>query len=154
MIFTARWEILEPRFKEAKYRAPSTERCSEIARSIIADYEEMQRNAEKEGMGGLDSFNATFHRELRAEVEACGDEWTQLTKLMRATPADNPEELSRQLKDLLGNNARWLAVVGKQFTLTVVSSVDAHPGSTLPRSHAYNSPMRRFRLASLAAYRR
>jgi len=38
---------------------------------------------------------------------------------LRATPADNPEELSRQLKDLLGNNARWLAVVGKEFMLTV-----------------------------------
>src|SRR5208282_2328881 len=47
MIFRARWEILEPRFKEAKYRAPSTERCSEIARLVIADYDEMQRDAER-----------------------------------------------------------------------------------------------------------
>jgi len=38
---------------------------------------------------------------------------------MRATPADNPEELSRQLKGLLKNNSRWLAVVGQQFLLTV-----------------------------------
>jgi hypothetical protein len=119
MIFRARWEILEPRFKEAKFRAPSAERCSEIARSVIVDYDEMQRNAEKEGMGGLDSFYTIFDRELRAELEASGDEWTQLTMLMRATPADKAEELSRQLKALLGNNARWLAAVGKQFMLTV-----------------------------------
>jgi len=119
MIFRARWEILEPRFKEAKYRAPSTERCSEIARLVIADYDEMQRDAENEGMTGLDSFYATFHHELKPEIEACGEEWMQHTELMRATPADNPEELSRQLKDLLGNNARWLAVVGKEFVLTV-----------------------------------
>ena len=118
MIFRARWEILEPRFKEAKYRAPSTERCSEIARLVIADYDEMQRDAENEGMTGLDSFYATFHHELKPEIEACGEEWMQHTELMRATPADNPEELSRQLKDLLGNNARWLAV-GKEFVMTV-----------------------------------
>jgi hypothetical protein len=119
MIFKARWEILEPRFKEAKYGAPSTERCSEIARSVIADYDEMQHKAEDEGMGGLDRFYANFHRDLRPEVDACTEEWLQLTKLMRATPADNPEELGRQLKDLLGNNARWLSVVGQQFMLTV-----------------------------------
>jgi hypothetical protein len=119
MIFRARWEILEPRFKEAKFRAPATERCFEIARSVIADYDKMQQHAEREGMGGLERFYATFHRELRAEVDACGDEWAQLTKLMRATPPDSPEELGRQLKELLGNNARWLSVVGKQFVLTV-----------------------------------
>ena len=119
MIFKARWEILEPRFKEAKYGAPSIERCCEIGRSVIADYDEMQHKAEKEGMGGLDRFYANFHRELRPEVDACTEEWLQLTKLMRAKPADNPEELGGQLRDLLGNNARWLSVVGKQFTLTV-----------------------------------
>lgn len=119
MIFKARWEILEPRFKEAKYGAPSTERCSEIARSVIADYDEMQHKAENEGMGGLDRFYANFHRDLRPEVDACTEEWLQSTKLMRATPADNPEELGRQLKELLGNNARWLSVAGQQFVLTV-----------------------------------
>ena len=119
MTFRARWEILEPRFQEAKYQAPSTERCTEIARSVIADYDKMQRNAESGGMSGLDSFFSAFDRELRAEVDACSEEWTRLTKLMRATPADNPEELSRQLKDLLGNNARWLTVEVKQLMLTV-----------------------------------
>jgi hypothetical protein len=119
MMFRARWEILEPRYQEAKYRAPSAERCAEIARSVIADYDQMRRDAEYEGTSGLDKFYATFHRDLRTEVEACGEEWMQLTNRLRATPADNPEELNRQLKDLLGNNARWLAIAGKEFTLTV-----------------------------------
>jgi hypothetical protein len=101
-------------------KAPSTERCSEIARSVIADYDEMRHDSENEGMRGLDSCYATFDRELRAEVDACGEEWMQLATSMRTTPADNPEELSRQLKGLLGNNARCLAVAGKQFMLTVV----------------------------------
>jgi hypothetical protein len=123
MLFRARWEILEPRFREAKYRAPTTERCCEIARMVIADYDEMQRNAENEGMSGLDAFYATFHPELRPDVDACGEEWLQLTKLMRGSPPDNPESLGRQLKDLLGNNGRWLGVVGKEFQLAVTELI-------------------------------
>jgi TIR domain len=119
MIFRARWQILEPRFREAKFRALSTERCSEVARSVIADYDQMQLDAEKQRMRGLESFYAIFDRGLRPEVSAAGDEWMQLTALMRATPPDNPEELGRQLKGLLKNNSKWLTVVGKQFLLTV-----------------------------------
>ena len=126
MIFRARWQILEPRFQEARYRGPSNERCSEITRSVIADYEQMQCDAEKQGMRGIESFFAIFHRELRAEVRAAGDEWMQLTTLMRATPADNPEKLGRQLTGLLKNNSRWLAVVGKQFLLTVAEFDEVH----------------------------
>ena len=115
MILSARWEILEPRFREAKYKQPSPERCSKIAQLVIADYDKMTRQAENEGLTGLDEFYDTFHPELRPEVVACGEEWTQLTGLMRATPAGNPEELSRQLKNLLTNNAKWLSVAGEQF---------------------------------------
>jgi len=123
MMFRARWEILEPRYQEAKYRAPSAERCSEIARSVIADYDQMQRHAENEGMSGLDRFYAAFHSELRADVTACVEEWTQFSNRLRVTPAGNPEELSHQLKDLLDNNAKWLVIAGKEFTLTVVNFV-------------------------------
>jgi hypothetical protein len=70
-------------------------------------------------MKGIASFYAIFDRGLRPEVSAAGDEWMRLTMLMRATPANNPEELSRQLKSLLKNNSRWLAVVGQQFLVTV-----------------------------------
>ena len=90
MIFRARWEILEPRYQEAKYRAPSAERCAEIARSVIADYDQMQREAEKEGMSGLDSFYATFHRELKPELEACGEEWVQLQNRCARHRPTNP----------------------------------------------------------------
>jgi hypothetical protein len=70
MTFRARWEILEPRFQEAKYQAPSTERCTEIARSVIADYDKMQSDAESGGMSGLDSFFSAFDRELLMKLEA------------------------------------------------------------------------------------
>ena len=49
-------------------------------------------------MRGLDSCYATFDRELRAEVDACGEEWMQLATLMRTTPADNPEEAQPSTK--------------------------------------------------------
>jgi hypothetical protein len=123
MMFRARWEILEPRYQEAKYRAPSAERCAEIARAVIADYDQMQRDAENEGMAGLDRFFTVFHPELRADVEGCSEEWMQLSNRLRETPAGNPEELSRQLKDLLGNNTKWLVIAGKEFTLTVANFV-------------------------------
>jgi len=119
MMFRARWEIVEPRYREAKFRAPSADRCAEIARSIVADYDRMQRDAEDEGVSGLDKFYAAFHSELRAEVKACGDEWLQLMNQLRETPADNPEKLSDQLEKLLENNAKWLVIGGREFTLTV-----------------------------------
>ena len=111
---------------------PSTERCSEIARSVITDYEQMQCESEKQGMRGIESFYSIFHRELRAEVRAAGDEWVQLTRSMRTTPADKPEELSRQLKGLLTNNSRWLAVLGKQFLLTVAELDEVHGTNESP----------------------
>jgi hypothetical protein len=147
MIFRARWQILEPRFQEARYRAPSTERCSEIARSVITDYEQMQCESEKRGMRGIESFYSIFHRELRAEVRAAGDEWVQLTRLMRTAPADKPEELSRQLKGLLKNNSRWLAVLGKQFLLAVAEFDDVHgtsedrPGQIAELTPAWADPI-------------
>ena len=129
MMLRARWEILEPRYQEEpKYRAPSAERCAEIAQSVIGDYDQMQREAEEAGMSGLDSFYATFHRDLRADVEACGEEWVQLINRLRATQVDKPDELGRQLKALLGNNAKWLNIAGRQFLLTVADFGDVRQG--------------------------
>ena len=119
MMFRARWEILEPRYQEARFRAPSAERCAELACSVLADYDQMQRDAETQGMGGLEKFYAAFHRDLRTDVDAYSEEWIQLTQRLRTAPAHNPEDLSRQLKDLLGNNAKWLDVSARQLALTI-----------------------------------
>jgi hypothetical protein len=119
MMFRARWEILEPRYQEARFHAPSAERCAELTRSVLADYDQMQRDAETQGMSGLSKFYTAFHRDLRADVDAYSEEWIQLTQRLRTAPADNPEELSCQLKDLLGNNAKWLDVSARQLALTI-----------------------------------
>ena len=119
MLFRARWEILEPRYQEARFRAPSAERCAELARSVVADYDQMQRDAETQGMSGLSKFYAAFHRDLRADVDVYSEEWIQCTQRLRTAPADTPEELSRQLQDLLGNNTKWLDVSARQLALTI-----------------------------------
>jgi hypothetical protein len=119
MMFRARWEILQPRYEEARYRAPSSERCAEIARSVIEEYGRMQRDAEAEGMSGLDKFYGAFRVDLRADVEAYGEEWMQLTRSLQTAPGDNAEDLCRQLKELLSNNTKWLNVAARQFGISV-----------------------------------
>jgi hypothetical protein len=121
MMFKARWEILEPRYQEAKYRAPSAQRCIELAAAVVADYDQMQRDADALGMSGLDQFFTAFHAELRADVETCSEEWMKLMDDLRTTPPDNASDLSRQLDGLLGNNGKWFVIAGKEFTLTVAN---------------------------------
>jgi hypothetical protein len=118
MMFRSRWEILEPRYQEAKYRVPTPERCAEIVRLTIADYDRMRQDAENLGITGLDKFYAVFSADFRAEIEACGDEWSRLMKKLGAEPVENSGDLSARLKDLLKNNAKWLELSARQFALT------------------------------------
>jgi hypothetical protein len=117
MMFRARWEILEPRYQEARYRVPTPERCAELVRLTIADYDRMAQDAENQGITGLDKFYSIFAADLRAEIEACGDEWSSLMKKLGAEPLQNYDDLSVRLRDLLKNNARWLELSWKQFSL-------------------------------------
>ena len=119
MIFRARWEILQPRFQEATYHSPSPERCTEIVRSILSEYNQMQTFAEHDGMSGLDKFHAAFERELRTEVDAYSDEWVQLIDGLRAAPPTDARKLSNYLKQLLDNNTKWLSVGARQFSLVI-----------------------------------
>lgn len=119
MMFRARWEILQPRFQEVTYDSPSPERCAEIVRAILAEYDQMQTFAEHEGMVGLDKFHAAFTRELRPEVDAYGDEWVRLIERLRAAPFENAHELADPLKQLIDNNTKWLAVGTRQFSLLI-----------------------------------
>jgi TIR domain len=117
MMFRARWDILEPRYQEARYRAPTAERCAELARLVIADYDKMQRDSESQGIQGLDKFYAVFSHDLRADVEACGDEWTRLISTLGASAPENSMVLGSHLKDLRDNNAKWLQLAARQFVL-------------------------------------
>ena len=79
----------------------------------------MQRDAETEGMDGLDKFYAAFRPDLRPDVDAYSEEWMNLTQKLQTAPGETAEDLSRQLKDLLSNNAKWLNVAARQFGISV-----------------------------------
>jgi hypothetical protein len=115
--FRARWDILEPRYQEARYRAPTPERCVELARSVIADYDRIQHDAETQGISGLDKFYGVFSPDARNEVEACGDEWLRLMTALGASPPENSTVLTGRLKDLRDNNAKWLQLAARQFVV-------------------------------------
>ena len=119
MMFRARWEILQPKFEEVAFDSPPSERCVEIVRSILSDYNRMQTFAEHEGIAGLDKFHAAFERELRPEVDAYSDEWMQLMDRLRSAPPADAHELGNHLKQLLDNNAKWLGVGARQFALII-----------------------------------
>jgi hypothetical protein len=119
MLFRARWDIIEPRYQEAKYRSPTQERCAEITRSILADYDRLQQDALDSGVQGIDKFYGAFSRDIRPDVVACGDEWTQLMNAMRATAPESAKALVGQLESLRANNAKWLGLAAKQFVNAV-----------------------------------
>jgi TIR domain len=120
MMFRARWDTLEPAYQETmKYRSPTPERCAEITRSVIADYDRLARDAQSQGIQGFDRFYGIFARELRPDVESCGDEWVQLMHELGATAAETSSVLSGRLKALRANNARWLKLAAKQLMLEV-----------------------------------
>jgi hypothetical protein len=119
LMFRARWDVLEPRYQEARYRAPTPERCAELARLVLADYTKMQRDSENQGIRGLDQFYALFAHDLRPDVEACGDEWSRLAAALAATAPESAQALSNHLRDLRDNNAKWLQLAAKQFVVAV-----------------------------------
>ena len=119
MIFRARWDILEPRYQEARFKRPTPERCAELVRLVLDDYDEMQRESEAQGRSGLDRFYASFHRDLRDELSDATDAWLKATGELRAATDLHPEQLTALLKTLLQNNGHWLNLVSRQFVHVV-----------------------------------
>jgi hypothetical protein len=72
----------------------------------------MQQDAQTQGISGVDKFYGVFSRDLRPEVEACGDEWAQLS-----APTESSSALATRFKALRDNNAKWLKLAAKQFVL-------------------------------------
>lgn len=117
MMFRSRWEILEPRYQEAKFHGPTSERCAEIVREINAGYEQMRHDMASQGITGLGQFYSYFADDMQADVQACSDEFTELMKKLTSEPVKNSDDLSVGLKNLLSNNAKWLEIGAKQFAI-------------------------------------
>ena len=119
LIFRARWDILEPRRAEAIYKKPSKERCAEIVRLVLSDYDELNCDLASLHLSGDDAFHGLFDSELWKEIDAYSTEWLALTGDLRAKPPDNAEELSSLLTALRSNNAKWMNIGATQFTKAV-----------------------------------
>lgn len=125
MIFRARWDTLEPRYQEARFRSPTPQRCLEIAQRVTAEYGLMNEAGERAGLSGMDAFYAIFDPSLHAELSGALDEWLSLVRSLKATTALDDDSLSRALMALRTNNARWLALAGRQFTLKIAGFCQA-----------------------------
>jgi hypothetical protein len=118
MIFKAQWDILEPRYREvtSTYRAPTLERCAEIARTVVEDFEQISHDLQNQGIQGFDQFYAIFSHDLKAEIEACDDEFKRCMAALQKPPLQNPDDLSIRIKNLLDNNSKWLELGARQFS--------------------------------------
>jgi hypothetical protein len=119
LMFRARWDILEPRGAEATYKKPSKERCAEIVRLVLSDYDELNRDLASLHLGGPAAFHAVFDEEFWKEIDALSREWLALIGDLTAKPPDNPEDLSKLLTALRRNNAKWMNIGATQFTKEV-----------------------------------
>jgi hypothetical protein len=119
LMFRARWDILEPRRAEVTYKKPSKERCAEIVRLVLSDYDELNCDLASLHLSGDDAFHEVFDPELWKEIDASSREWLALTGDLRAKPPDNAEELSSLLTALRSNNAKWMNIGATQFTKAV-----------------------------------
>jgi len=91
LMYRARWDILEPRRAEAMYKKPSKERCAEIVRLVLSDYDELNRDLASLQLSGDDAFHGVFDSELWEEIDARSAEWLALTNDLRAKPPDNAD---------------------------------------------------------------
>jgi hypothetical protein len=119
LMFKARWDILEPRFQEARFRARTAEHCTELAQSVVRDYESMQLVMQQEQIDGVGKFYGAFDRDLRPEVSTCSDEFMALDRRLRESSGSQPEAVAATLEELLRNNLRWLSLASKQLARNV-----------------------------------
>ena len=130
LMFRARWDILEPRLSEATLKQPSKERCAEIARAVISEYDELNRDLAGLQLGGKDAFRDVFDFELWKEIDAYGQEWLTAIGELTTKPPDNSEELSRLLSQLRSNSAKWMHIGAMQFSKAIERYCERETGTT------------------------
>jgi hypothetical protein len=116
LMFRARWDVIEPRRGDAIRNNPSRERCAELVRLIMADYEELSSDLANLHIGGDDAFHEIFDQELWGEIDACSREWLDLVSGLRTKSPDNAQELVDVLTELRSNIGKWLKSVRANLT--------------------------------------
>ena len=119
LMFRARWDIIEPRRAEAKFKAPSKERCAEIVGLVLCDFEELSADLANLQLSGDDAFHALFDPELWQDIDACAAEWLALAGELKTKAPDDAKELAALLTSLRNNNAKWMNIGATQFSKAI-----------------------------------
>jgi hypothetical protein len=129
LMLRVRYDILEPRYQEARFSAPSSERCAELANAVLADYAGVRLESARIGAKGMEAFYMVFDASLKPLLDDAGDEYVTAIKALKeyarslraphAAEHDEAGGLAASLKKLLENNAHWLEIAGKQFGVLV-----------------------------------
>jgi hypothetical protein len=126
LILRIRFDILEPRYLEAKYHAPSREECVAMVETVLEEYDEVQEESKKIGIPGVSAFQMLFDKSLSDKVETATSEYLVRSRALKAYPkqleergadVDHTALLAELLQSLRENNAHWLAIVAAQFVL-------------------------------------
>jgi len=115
--FEARWDILEPAYREVVFDKADAVRCKEIAQTVVAEYVKLQKISQS--LGGLGQFFDAFEVDLHPEISAAIDEWMGLSERLREVAESNGEGLEAVLNDLTANNKRWLLLTAEQFSRVI-----------------------------------
>ncbi len=133
LMLRARWDVLEPRFQEARYRAPDTRRCAELRTAVLTDLERLSVDAQNQGFNGLARFRAVFDHALSPDLDRVSDEYLAALQALKVDTPTGATDLAAGLARLLANNAAWIQLVAKQFSLLsgeLDSTVPEVPGTS------------------------
>lgn len=119
MLLRARWDILEPAYRDVRFKSLSAQDCAGIAESVIESLDRMSREAAEQGLDGLDKFLVLFGKQLRPEVNAAIDEYVAAKAAIKAAQDEGEESIKAAMSRLLDNNRTWLHAAAKQFLISV-----------------------------------
>ena len=125
MMFRARWEILEPAYEEARFRAPPPQRCMELAQQVVSDFDRLRRDYEQTSLNGVERFFLLFNRSMHAQIDALSSDWMEQLQALRDTASFTAKDLAAQLNRLRGNSSKWLVLAAHQFAVRMDEVVGA-----------------------------
>jgi hypothetical protein len=124
LMLRVRYDILEPRYQEAKFQMPMRERRLAICHEVLGEYKAVSEESVRAGLQGTEAFYMVFDPSLREKLDEASAEYIDAIRELKryalkleATQAlpDDDVELCVVLKKLRSNNAHWLQIAGDQF---------------------------------------
>jgi hypothetical protein len=126
LVLRIRFDILEPRYQEAKFHWPTKEACIKLSEEVLDQYIEVRGESRKIGIHGMAALAGLFDKSLLNKLNTATAEYVDRIKALKdfyeklkAGEAElNPAAaLAELLQGLRENNAHWLALLAEQFVL-------------------------------------